>query len=143
MQGAYAKLFVGGGVYRTDVSDRYVLPHARRGEVVIGSRAVTSPYSSWGSLLAEVGLLGLIVIGSMYLLALVRAGRMMLIARRRAQPGDPLPALLLAATAGLFVLLQMALLENWLEVTRVTFPTWILLAVATKEFTARYGTPRV
>jgi DNA-binding XRE family transcriptional regulator len=140
VQGAYAKLVVGGGAYRTDVSDRYVLPHARRGTVYLGSRAATSPYSSWGSLLAEVGLLGLILIGSMYLLTLVRAGRMVLIARRGAQPGDPLPALLLAATAGLFILVQMAVLENWLEVTRVTFPTWILLAVATKEFTARYGT---
>lgn len=142
VQGAYANLLVGGGVYRTDVSDKYVLPRVARGEAILGSRAVTAPFSSWGSLLAEVGLLGLILIGAVYLSALVRAGRMVLTARARAHPGDPLPALLLAATAALFVLLQMAFLENWLEVTRLTFPTWILLAVATKEFTARYGTPR-
>jgi hypothetical protein len=43
----------------------------------------------------------------------------------------------------LFVLLQMGFLENWLEVARVTFPTWILLAVATKEFRARYGAARI
>jgi hypothetical protein len=142
VQGAYAKLFVEGGIYRTDVSDKYVLPRLERGDAILGSRAVTAPFSSWGSLLAEVGLLGLILIGALYLLALVRAGRMVLIARARAHPGDPLPAILLAATAGLFILLQMAFLENWLEVTRLTFPTWILLAVATKDFTARYGTPR-
>jgi hypothetical protein len=31
----------------------------------------------------------------------------------------------------------MAFLENWLEVTRVTFLTWILLAVGSKEVDAR------
>jgi len=33
--------------------------------------------------------------------------------------------------------LQMALLENWFEVTRLTFLTWIIFAVVTKEFGAR------
>jgi hypothetical protein len=31
----------------------------------------------------------------------------------------------------------MAFLQNWLEVTRVTFIAWALLGVATKEFEAR------
>jgi hypothetical protein len=31
----------------------------------------------------------------------------------------------------------MGLLQSWLEVTRITFPAWILLAVATKELRSR------
>ena len=60
---------------------------------------------------------------------------------------DPLPALSLACMAAFFVLLQMAILQSWLEVTRITFPAWILLAVVTKEYHCRYraklgqGTP--
>ena len=34
-------------------------------------------------------------------------------------------------------LVQMALLENWLEVTRVTFIAWAMLAVCLKEFDSR------
>jgi hypothetical protein len=33
----------------------------------------------------------------------------------------------------------MGLLENWLEVTRLTFIAWALLAIVTKEFDARIG----
>jgi hypothetical protein len=31
----------------------------------------------------------------------------------------------------------MAMLDNWLEVTRITFIAWIILAVAMKEFEGR------
>ena len=47
---------------------------------------------------------------------------------------------LLGSTAGFFVLLQMAVLDNWWEVTRLTFILWAVLAVAAKEFSARYHT---
>jgi hypothetical protein len=66
---------------------------------------------------------------------------MTLAIRRGAARGDPLPALLLACTAAFFVLVQLALLDNWLEVARITFFSWALLAIATKEFEAR-GTAR-
>jgi hypothetical protein len=61
---------------------------------------------------------------------------------RRPARRDPLPALLLASTVAFTVLLQMAFLENWLEVTRVTFLAWILLAVGSKEFDARQRAAR-
>jgi hypothetical protein len=78
-----------------------------------------------------------------YIRAFAQAIRMTVVTRLRAQPGDPLPALVFGSAMALFVLLQMGFLENWLEVARVTFPTWILLAVATKEFRARYGATRI
>ena len=50
---------------------------------------------------------------------------------------DPLAGLLLASAVAFSVLLQMGLLENWFEVTRVTFVAWILFAVTSKEVTTR------
>ena len=51
--------------------------------------------------------------------------------------GDPLPAVVLATAIAFLTLVQMALLENWLEVTRVTFVAWTLLAVSAKELDVR------
>jgi O-antigen ligase len=126
----------GGRRYTTDVSDKYVVPQLAS-EIVGGSRAVTSPLSSYSSLLAEVGVLGFALLVAAYGWALISSLRMTLVSVRRAKPGDPLPALLCATTVAFFVLLQMAVFENWLEVTRITFLSWILFAVVTKEFGAR------
>ena len=135
--GDYVQRLTGGRPYSTDVSSRYVVPQLRNVEVVSGSRAVSSPFSSYSSLLAEVGLIGFGAILVTYVWALLCSLRMAMRSIRAAQPGDSLPALLCASTVAFFVILQMALLENWLEVTRMTFVSWILFAVAAKEFNAR------
>ena len=62
---------------------------------------------------------------------------MALASGRAALPGDPLPGLCCASMVAFFVLLQMGTLDNWLEVTRITFIAWIILAVAMKEFASR------
>lgn len=134
--GDYIVVFTGGRRYTTDVADKYVVPQLDA-EVVGGSRAVTSPLSSYLSLLAEVGVLGFAAIVAAYAWVLLSSLRMTLVSVRTAKPGDPLPALLCATTVAFFLLLQMAVLENWLEVTRITFLSWILFAVVTKEFGAR------
>jgi transcriptional regulator with XRE-family HTH domain len=143
VQGRYASLLTGGEAYQTDVSRKYVEPQFEKGESIQGSKALTSPFSSYGALLAEVGLLGFLVMAGIYIRAFVQAIRMTVVTRLRARPGDPLPALVFGSAMALFVLIQMGLLENWLEVARVTFPTWMLLAVATKEFRARYDATRI
>ena len=135
--GAYVKALTNGRPYRTDVSDKYVLPQLRDAEVVQGSFALTSPFSSYLSLLAEVGVLGFVLLVALYLWAFAYSLRMTLASVRTAEDGDPLPALLCASTVAFFVLLQMAVLENWFEVTRLTFLSWIIFAVVTKEFEAR------
>jgi transcriptional regulator with XRE-family HTH domain len=137
VQGRYVSALTGGRIYHTDVSDKYVLPKYRSGTVVQGSTAVTAPFASYLSLLAEVGLPGFLLLVGMYVWATARVLRITARALRRPAPGDPLPAILLAASVAFTVLLQMALLENWLEVTRVTFLAWILLAVGSKEVDAR------
>jgi hypothetical protein len=129
----------GKNAYQTDVSQKYVVPHitGSTAESVGGSYAVTSPFSSYASPLAEVGVFGLAAIMVVYFGAFLHVCRMTIRSLRRPQIGDPLLGLLLGCTAGFFVLLQMAALENWLEVTRLTFILWALLAVVTKEFSAR------
>lgn len=136
VQGPYVLALTGGRVYQTDVSDKYVVPQSS-GPVIQGSRAVSSPFSSYLSLLAEVGIPGFLLIVGMYLWATARALRLTVRSLRRRTSGDPLPALLLATAVAFTVLLQMAFLENWLEVSRVTFLAWILLAVGSKEVDAR------
>ncbi len=126
-----------GGGYRTDIADKYVVSRLRDSEAIQGSYALTQPFSSYASLLAEVGVLGCAALIGLYLVALFRSARFTLTAFRTAVPGDPLPALLLASTIAFLVLLQLGAFENWLEVTRLTFPSWTLLAVATKECRAR------
>jgi hypothetical protein len=138
VQGGYAQTLT-GGVYETDVSERYVTPQLREGAVIEGSRALSSPYSSYLGLAAEVGLLGLAIMVGLYIAALLRSSRLARQEIADAIPGDPVPALALATTIGLLTLLQMAFLENWLEVTRVTFIVWAMFAVVTKELDSRSG----
>lgn len=135
--GRYVSAVTGGNAYRTDVSDEYVQPQLRGGAVIEGSRALTTPYSSYSSLLAEVGLLGFLLMVGIYVRALAYAWSGTVRELKNSQRGDPLPALLLASTIAFSVLLQMAFLENWLEVTRVTFIAWALLAVTVKEVHSR------
>jgi DNA-binding XRE family transcriptional regulator len=138
VQGSYVKAISGGRTYHTDVSDKYVAPLERRA-VIGGSGALTSPYSSYLSLLAEVGLPGFLLMVGVYVAATGHAIKTTFRRLGRATAGDPLPALALACAIGFLVLLQMAFLENWLEVTRITFPVWMLLGVTIKESRHRDG----
>lgn len=128
--------FTGGEVYTTDVSEKYVIPQIE-GPIIEGSHAVTSPFSSYASLLAEVGVIGFVLIVGAYLVASGRAVRMTRSVLVAPGVGDPVPALSLAMVVTIVTLVQMAFLENWWETTRATFVAWMLLAVVTKEVGAR------
>jgi hypothetical protein len=134
--GGYAQKLV-GGIYTTDVSDKYVAPQIETGTLLEGSRAISSPFSSYLGLAAETGILGLALIVGVYIWALFRSGNLARATIAAADGRDSVPALALAGTIGLLTLLQMALLENWLEVTRLTFVVWAMLAVVAKEIDAR------
>jgi hypothetical protein len=136
VQGGYAQKLT-GGLYQTDVSQKYVASQAKIATALQGSRAPSSPYSSYLSLAAEVGVLGLGLISGIYVAAFLRSFRRTRLEVGQAQRDDPLPALALATTIAFLTLLQMGILENWLEVTRVTFVAWAMLAVVNKEVDAR------
>jgi hypothetical protein len=140
VQGPYVTALSGGQAYHTDVSDKYVLPRLENANAIQGSKAVSSPYSSYLSLMAETGLFGFCLISGIYLAATARAISMARRTVRSARREDPLPGLLIGSAVAFATLLQMALLDNWLEVTRVTFVSWTLLAVVTKELASREAT---
>ncbi|CAN5669305.1 hypothetical protein BH18ACT13_BH18ACT13_01800 [soil metagenome] len=135
--GSYVATLTGSTTYETDVSRTYIQSELARGAVIEGSRAVTSPHSSYLALLAEVGVLGFALVVGMYVTGTLRAGHIAIGLLRRPIRGDPLPALALATTIAFLTLLQLGLLENWLEVTRVTFIAWMMLAVVAKELDSR------
>jgi hypothetical protein len=135
--GPYVSALTGGRGYRTDVSNKYVLPRYQHSKAIFGSKLLAAPFSSYLALLAEVGIGGFLLMVGLYVGALLRASRLLQSAIRAAVPDDPLPAVLLACVIGFFVLLQIAVLENWWEATRVTFPVWMLLAIGEKELKGR------
>lgn len=125
--------FIQGGTYLSDVAEKYTMPRYRNAVVIDGSRAISFPWSSYTALAAEVGIPGLALLLGAYLMALAQALRLALVTSRRRLRDDPVAPILIAALAGFLILLQASIFENWLEVTRVTFFTWGLLAIATKE----------
>jgi hypothetical protein len=135
----YVSIVAGGTTYSTDVSEKYVLPQAREGAIIQGSKAVSTPYSSYTTLLAEVGVIGFAVMCFVYIAALVYCWRSARTELTTPTVGDPLPALALATTVGFLTLVQLGFFENWLEVTRVTFMVWMMLAVVMKERDARHA----
>jgi hypothetical protein len=124
---------------QTDLAQKYTIPHQEDTGAIEGSFLIANPFASYYALLAEVGIIGFVLMLFIYGRALVDSTRMSLITLRHARDGDALPGLALAVTVGFFVLIQLAILENWWEVTRLTFLLWAIFAVVTKEFEARYG----
>lgn len=136
--GSLVNEFTGGQAYRTDVSDKYTLPRLRAQEVIGGSVQLTQPFSSYTASAAEVGIGGLLLILSIYVVAFLWAARMTHQAIADGLRSDPIVPVTLAAAVAFFVLLQLGVLESWLEVTRITFFAWALLAIAAKELGARH-----
>lgn len=134
--GPYARKLLGGRAYHTDVSDRYVVPRLEA-PAKFGTHNFSNPYSSYLALLAEGGILAFVLLVGMYALGLVRSVGAARYLARYADPGDPLPAVVLATATAFFVIIQMGVFGNWFETARVTLPTWILFAVVTRELTAR------
>ena len=87
VQGKYALALTGGRIYHTDVSDKYVLPATRNTAVIEGSTQLSSPFATYLSLPAEVGLPGLILILIMYCRATFRSARMTVTSLRHARSG--------------------------------------------------------
>jgi transcriptional regulator with XRE-family HTH domain len=137
VQGRYVKMLTGGRAYSTDVSETYVAAPFRNSAVVGGSYQLDSPYFTYLALLAEVGVPGFLAVAVIYLMATSRALTLTIRNLRVARAGDPLPALLIATSISFIALLQMGFLDNWFETTRATFLVWTMLAVTTKELSAR------
>jgi len=106
--------------YVTDVAARYTLPVERY--FAFGAATTAVPWFSYLAIPAELGLPGLAIVLAIYGKAIVVSWN----ASRKAIWTRPLAQWVLI---GLVLLLQMAFLENWLEVSRLTVPVWLVFGV--------------
>jgi hypothetical protein len=123
--GAFLMGLRGGQLYISDVANKY--SRSIRFKAIQGGTTLANVKSSYTSLAAETGPLGLLVYLAAYVMALIYAFR-----RLRAGPEtrDPLSAqLAFTCFGGLILMLVQGLFDNWLETTRVTIPLWILLGL--------------
>jgi len=106
-------------------AEKYVVPLVFKSEILFGSSTIDGPYNSYVSLMGEVGLIGF----ALYFLVYYRVFRRAITAAREAKrQGNPLLfAISIAAICGCLTIAQMAFLDNWVEVSRVTLPLWLLL----------------
>jgi hypothetical protein len=123
--GVVAIGLMGGHLYSTDVASKYVA--TINAKPIQGGTTASSPLSSYTSLAAEVGIVGLFLYLSAYFLALRYSYRRL---RASATADDRVGAqLAFACFGGLLLLLVQTFFDNWLEVTRVTIPLWILVGL--------------
>jgi hypothetical protein len=106
--------------YLSDVAETYILPITAREFYAFGSQTTTDPWISHLAVLTELGLGGFLVVMLMYWRAL----------RVSLRPKDG-SALHLGRWLfiAIIVLLQLAFLGEWLEVTRLTIPIWLVLGL--------------
>ncbi len=110
---------------------KFVVPLTYRSVAAFGSTTIDGPFSSYVSLLAEVGLVGFFI----YLLIYYRTYKEVLAVLKRAwaERDSELAGLCLAAILGILSLFEMAFLDNWFEVSRVTVLMWLLIVAATLQ----------
>lgn len=123
--GVVQQLFGVTKPWATEMSQRYLgtLPQ----EIAFGSYLFASPYSSYLAPLAELGILGAVAVFGLYGFMVRRSFR--LVRRAREQAPEALPVTL-AALIGSVYLFGLGFVDNWWEVTRVVFPTWLLFWAA-------------
>ncbi|MBN1461282.1 MAG: hypothetical protein JXA57_17270 [Armatimonadetes bacterium] len=114
-----------GARYGTDVAHKYISP-IERGAIQGGTTAA-SVMSSFTSLAAEVGPIGLVLYLSAYWMAISYSWRRL---RAYASIGDRLGGQLsFTCFGGLLLFLIQALFDNWMESTRVAIPLWTLVGL--------------
>jgi hypothetical protein len=114
--------------YETDVANQYVLPLTT--SFAFGSATAASPWYSFLSIPAELGMPGLILVLAIY-------GKAIHICWKLARQSGPVVALARWVLIAMVLLLQMSFLENWLEVSRVTVPVWAIFGFVLAQ--ARLG----
>lgn len=113
------------GIKYTILSDyhyKYVF-NSIPSEAVLGTYQLANPSTSYLAALSEIGLIGGITIIAMYIFLFVRSIKLFRIIRDRRPEYLPMSLSLVAITSYVF---QLAFLENYWEMARVTLPLWLL-----------------
>ncbi len=118
-------------IYPSIWAQKFVVPLVFNSTYMFGSWTIDGPYSSYLSLLAEVGVLGFLIYIRIYYVVFKRA----LASSKKAwkQGNFDLFAVSIACISGIIFLFQMAFLDNWFETSRVTVPLWLLLVPVLKS----------
>ncbi len=119
--GIVQQLFGISKPWATEMSQRYLGTLPR--EVVFGSYVFASPYSSYLAPIAEIGILGALAVFGLYGYMVRRSFQLVRFARDSAPWVLPLAA---STLVGALYLWGLGFVDNWWEVTRVTFPLWLL-----------------
>lgn len=109
------------GARFTKVSDHYLGQY--RGQAVLGSYQLSNPNSSILAPIAEIGLLGGVIIIGMYVFLVIKSFKLLQQAKEFAREYLPLATALVAGSVYLF---GLAFLDNYWETSRATLPVWLL-----------------
>jgi len=110
--------------YRSVLSDRYIIPYFVRGRFYLSGANTDGPFTSYVSVPVEIGLIGAFGLFGIYALvtwSLIESLRKTKIMRVR--------VLASWALANILMLLGIAAVDNYLEVTRYTIPVWLSVAI--------------
>ncbi len=121
--GNIIKSVFGDQTYYTDVQMKYMEPLKNEGEI-LGSVQLNSPLSSVLAAMAEMGLLGLALVTAIYATVIRQSVKYLRFAQKSRD--ELLLPLATALVMGALYLVQLALLDNYLEIARVTLPVWLL-----------------
>jgi hypothetical protein len=120
--------------FRTDVFDTYVAPLFDL-DSVFGSDQANNPASSVLAAMAELGIPGLILLSLIYFTLMRNVVRY---ARYAVERSDPeIVPLASALVTGAVYLCMLAPLDNYLEISRVTLPVWLLFWTVSAKVHAR------
>ena len=115
----------------SDYHYKYVYNSISR-EVVLGTFQLSNPASSYLSALTETGIIGGITIITLYVFLIFKSIRFFRNIREKRPEYIPLSIALIAASTYVF---QLAFLDYYWEMARVTLPLWFLFwAVKTAAF---------
>jgi hypothetical protein len=120
--------------YVTDVAARYTLPVANL--FAFGSATAAVPWFSYLAIPAELGIVGLLMVLAIYISAIRYCWKV-------SWEQNVMAILARWVLIGMVLLLQMAFLENWLEVSRVTVPVWLVFGVVLAHAKNRTATSQV
>lgn len=115
------RLFGLSGPRFTKVSETYV-GHFRS-QAVLGSYQLSNPHSSFLAPVAEIGVLGGLIIIGIYLFMTIKSFKLLRQAKEIAPEFLPLATALVAGSVYLF---GLAFLDNYWEMSRATLPVWLL-----------------
>lgn len=110
--------------YRSDLSARFIVPYFVIGRIRLSGANTDGPFTSYVSVPVELGLLGAIPLFGIYGYVLY------ILARDARRASDPMRRSVASwALGALLMLLGIATIDNYLEVTRYTILVWLCVAL--------------